>query len=107
MVYTTNGQTYRKKWGSKQQVWSGDAYRTRGHLRKGDLCLNARRQVVSKRKSDASKARYAKQGFSKQRIEEEEKLEEQAMTVKEKLAMLKKKRRARARKPESQQEKSS
>ena len=100
MVYTEQGQQFRKKWGSKKEVWSGDAFMTRGNLRKDDLCLNARRQVVSKLKSEASKVRYKKHGFKKQ---EEEKVEEQVMSVKEKLALLKKRRRARTRKPDSQQ----
>jgi len=77
MVYTAKGQQYRKKWGSKKEVWSGDAFLTRGNLKKDDLCLNARRQVVSKRKSEASKLRYEKQGFTKQQIEEEEEKKEE------------------------------
>ena len=79
MVYTIRGgQQFRKKWGSKGEVWSGDAYMTRGHLVKDDLCLNARRVVVSKKKSTASRARYLRQGFKKQvkKQEEEEKQED-------------------------------
>lgn len=65
MVYAIAGQQFRKKWGDKNSVWSGSSYMTRGQLTKDDLCLNARRIVVSKKKSESSKIRYEKQGFKK------------------------------------------
>ena len=97
MVYSSGDKQFRKKWGSKSEVWSGDAFMTRGHLQVDELCLNARRQVVSKRKSVASKARYDKQGFSKSEIKEES-APVPATTIQEKLALLKEKRRQRYRK---------
>ena len=95
MVYSSGDKQFRKKWGSKSEVWSGDAFMTRGHLQVDELCLNARRQVVSKRKSVASKARYEKQGFSKINTES---APVPATTIQEKLALLKEKRRQRYRK---------
>ena len=96
MVYSFGGQQFKKKWGDKNSVWSGEAYQTRGHLTRDQLCLNARRVVVSKKKSDASKVRYEKQGFKKQ-IEPESKPEKK-ISMKEKMVLLKAKRRQRFRK---------
>ncbi len=105
MVYSINGKQFQKKWGDKKSVWSGESYWTRGLLTKSDLCLNARRVVVSKKKSDASKVRYEKQGFKKvsQAQVEVESKPGPKLSVKEKLEQLKAKRRLRYRKPEQSQ----
>jgi len=60
MVYSVNEKQFRKKWGTKREVWIGDCYLTRGMLTREDLCLNSRRVVVSKKKSEASRTRYEK-----------------------------------------------
>ena len=98
MVYAIKGQQFKKKWGDKTSVWSGDAYWTRGHLTRADLCLNARRVVVSKKKSDASKVRYEKQGFRKQIIEESK------LSMKDKMTLLKARRRKRVRKSQGSEQ---
>jgi len=44
--------------GTKEQVWSGDALRTKGGLTKDALIMNARGKVVSAAKSQQAAARY-------------------------------------------------
>ena len=38
--------------GTRQEVWSGQANRTNGGLKKEDLMLNGKNQIVSKRASE-------------------------------------------------------
>ena len=47
-----------KTTGSREEVWAGTARKTSGGLTKEDLTLNKRGKVVSRRQSDAAKARY-------------------------------------------------
>merc|ERR1719266_1721501 len=50
----------RKKlvYGSMRRVWSGTADRTKGNLKKADLCLNKRGKVVSKKRLKASTSNF-------------------------------------------------
>ena len=53
-----------KKYGTRMEVYSGLAERTKGGdgLRRGDLVMGANGQIASKRLSDANKARWAQGG---------------------------------------------
>lgn len=53
-----------RKYGTRQEVYDGVSEMTRGGLRKDDLMVS-RGKIVSKRKSEAAKASYAKFGFKK------------------------------------------
>ena len=53
-----------KKYGSRQEVFEGLSEMTRGGLTKADLMVS-RGKIVSKKKSEAAKASYAKYGFAK------------------------------------------
>lgn len=53
-----------KKYGSRQEVFEGISEMTRGGLTKADLMVS-RGKIVSKKKSEAAKASYAKYGFAK------------------------------------------
>src|SRR5688572_15690956 len=57
-----------KKKGSKQEVYDGLALCTSGGLKKDDLMLNAKGQVVSKKRSEQGKKQY--QNLKKSRPEE-------------------------------------
>ena len=57
-----------KKYGSRQEVFDGTSEMTRGGLTKADLMLS-RGKIVSKKKSDAAKASYAKYGFKKRVVD--------------------------------------
>ena len=48
-----------KKTGTRQEVFDGIATMTAGKLTKDDLIKNSRGTIVSKRKSDQSRKRYA------------------------------------------------
>ena len=61
-----------KKYGSRQEVFDGLSEMTRGGLTKADLMLS-RGKIVSKKKSDAAKASYAKYGFKKRATSPEKK----------------------------------
>jgi hypothetical protein len=114
MVYTgPTGTEYKNKWGSKTQVWDGISYCTRGFLTRSALALNSRRKVVSKKKSEASRVRWEKQGFRKaEEMKEEMKVEERKVedveerkvdvkpmtAMQKKLAQLKARKRKRLRK---------
>jgi len=53
------------KIGTKQQVWDGEKEKTRGGLKKEDLCLNKKGKIVSKKQSERGKAQAEKFGFKK------------------------------------------
>ena len=63
-----------KKFGSRNDVYDGVAQCTRGGLTKEDLMLSKTGKIVSKKKSLAAAANYAKFGFKKR--EAMEKIEE-------------------------------
>ena len=60
------------KYGTRAQVYDGEATMTRGGLKQSDLMLSKTMKIVSKKKSELAKANYAKFGFRK-RLEEEPK----------------------------------
>ena len=83
-----------KKYGSRQEVWNNEAEKTRGGLQKDDLILSKTGRIVSKKKSLAAAASYAKFGFQKRAapvVEEATKEQSQAAEPKPK----KRKRRAK------------
>ena len=53
-----------RKYGTRQEVYDGASEMTRGGLKKDDLIVS-RGKIVSKKKSEAAKASYAKYGFKK------------------------------------------
>ena len=80
-----------RKYGNRQDVFNGEAEKTRGGLTKDDLMLSKTGKIVSKKKSLAAAESYKKFGFKKRELEPvEEKQEEQP----------KKKRRRRKKKDE-------
>ena len=80
-----------RKYGNRQDVYNGEAEKTRGGLTKDDLMLSKTGKIVSKKKSLAAAESYKKFGFKKRELEPvEEKQEEQP----------KKKRRRRKKKDE-------
>ena len=80
-----------RKYGNRQDVYNGEAEKTRGGLTKDDLILSKTGKIVSKKKSLAAAESYKKFGFKKRELEPvEEKQEEQP----------KKKRRRRKKKDE-------
>ena len=48
--YYINKNKYKECFGSREDVWSGDAYKTTGGLTKADLIINKNGKIVSKRK---------------------------------------------------------
>ena len=60
-----------KKYGSRNEVFDGDAEKTRGGLTKEDLMLSKTGKIVSKKKSLAALASYTKFGFAKRKQTEE------------------------------------
>jgi len=63
-----------KKYGSRNEVFDGDAEKTRGGLTKEDLMLSKTGKIVSKKKSLAALASYTKYGFAKRKEEIKEPL---------------------------------
>ena len=63
-----------KKYGSRNEVFDGDAEKTRGGLTKEDLMLSKTGKIVSKKKSLAALASYTKYGFAKRKEETNEPL---------------------------------
>jgi len=55
----------RSKIGTKEQVWNGEKEKTRGGLKKEDLCLNKRGKIVSKKMQAKGLAQAKKFGFKK------------------------------------------
>ena len=60
-----------KKFGTRQEVWDGESSMTRGGLTKDDLVLSKTGRLVSRKKSEAARASYAKFGFKKRAPEPE------------------------------------
>ena len=54
-----------RKYGTRNEVWNGEAQMTRGMLKKDDLIKSSSGRLVSKRKSEAAKKNYEKYGFNK------------------------------------------
>lgn len=55
-----------KATGTKKEVWGGEAKHTSGGLTKGDLMKNKNGKVVSKKKHEQAKKRWASNPLSKQ-----------------------------------------
>ena len=79
-----------RKYGNRQDVFNGEAEKTRGGLTKDDLILSKTGKIVSKKKSLAAAESYKKFGFKKRELE----------PVEEKQEEPKKKRRRRKKKDE-------
>lgn len=63
--YHMNGNKYRELFGSRIQVWNGNAYKTEGNLTKTHLMMNKRHRIVSKKKYYTAKKekRLEKYGY--------------------------------------------
>lgn len=63
--YHINGNKYKELFGSRIQVWNGNAYKTEGNLVKSDLMKNKRNRIVSKKKYFTAKKekRLEKHGY--------------------------------------------
>ena len=56
---------YERRFGTRDEVWSGVAEKTRGGLTREKLTLSRTGRLVSKIKSEQARANYAKFGFKK------------------------------------------
>ena len=63
--YHINGNKFKELFGSRIQVWNGNAYKTEGNLVKSDLMKNKRHRIVSKKKYATAKRekRLEKYGY--------------------------------------------
>lgn len=68
-MYHIQGNKYRELFGSRIQVWNGNAYKTEGNLVKNDLMLNKHRRIVSRKKHQTAKKekRLEKYGYFTQK----------------------------------------
>ena len=64
-VYEIGGKEYKELIGSRQQVWNGTAYKTKGELKKKELMKNKWNRIVSKKKHITAKRekRLEKYGY--------------------------------------------
>jgi hypothetical protein len=80
IMYTAaDGTEYCRKTGSRQEVWDGVVYCTSGKLTKGDL-IQKNNKIVSKRRSQLGKERFAQRNPFRQ---PKEKPEETKVTASE------------------------
>ena len=71
-----------RKFGTRSEVFDGQATMTRGGLKKDDL-MSRTMKIVSKKKSEMAKASYAKYGFrSRAKEEPKEESKEEPKEVK-------------------------
>jgi hypothetical protein len=63
-------QKYERRYGTRDEVWSGSAEKTRGGLTRDKLTLSRTGRLVSKIKSEQARANYKKYGFKKREAEE-------------------------------------
>lgn len=63
--YHIDGKSYRELFGSRIQVWNGNAYKTSGNLTKKDLMVNKWNRIVSGKKHKTAKKekRLEKYGY--------------------------------------------
>ena len=63
--YHLEGKKFKELFGSRQQVWNGNAYKTSGCLKINDLTQNKWRRIVSKKKHETAKKekRLEKYGY--------------------------------------------
>ena len=71
------------KYGTRTEVWNGEARMTRGMLEKKDLMMSSTGRLVSKRKSEAAKKNYKLYGFNKRAAKTEQVEDEQDTVVEE------------------------
>lgn len=57
------GDVYRRRLGTRRDVWMGYAHRTGGGLMRGDMMLNPHRRLVSRRASDLARMQGRLGGF--------------------------------------------
>ncbi len=92
-----------KRFGTRQEVWEGECTMTRGGLTKDDLILSKSNRLVSKKKSEAAKAAYAKFGFKKRAPKEQKQVpKEQEQKQQQKQKQKPKRKRRRKKKPEAE-----
>jgi hypothetical protein len=77
MVFEKDGTSYQRKNGSRQDVWDAISFQTSSGLQKDMLVVNKRGRLVSKRKSEMAKTRYAANGGSFHRLESKEATKEE------------------------------
>jgi DVNP family len=64
-MYTVDGKKYKELFGSRTQVWNGNAYKTAGNLTKKELMFNKHGRIVSLKKYKTAKKekRLEKAGY--------------------------------------------
>ena len=64
-TYHIDGHKYKELFGSRIQVWNGNAYKTAGNLTRKDLTMNKWNRIVSEKKHKTAKKekRLEKYGF--------------------------------------------
>lgn len=65
-TYTVKGKTFKELFGSREQVWNGNAYKTKYGLTKEGLFMNKWGRIVSTDKHETAKKemRLKKHGYS-------------------------------------------
>jgi hypothetical protein len=61
----TEQKTFERRYGTRDEVWSGMAEKTRGGLTRDKLILSRTGRLVSKVKSEQARANYKQYGFKK------------------------------------------
>jgi hypothetical protein len=63
--YHIDGKSYPELFGSRVQVWNGNAYKTEGLLKKADLIYTKNNRIVSRKKHFSAKKenRLVKHGY--------------------------------------------
>ena len=69
-LYHINNKTYKKCFGSRQDVWNENAYKTTGELIKSDLIINKEGKIISKQKFILEKStnRFKPKSFNPENI---------------------------------------
>jgi hypothetical protein len=57
--YHIKGKSYKELFGSRQQVWNKNAYKTDGGLTRKDIVMNKRGRLVSKKKYMLAKKEFS------------------------------------------------
>jgi len=56
---------YSRRYGTREEVFQGEAAMTRGGLKKADLMISRTGRLVSRKKSEQAKKNYKQYGFKK------------------------------------------
>ena len=64
---------YSRRYGTREEVFQGEAAMTRGGLKKADLMISRTGRLVSRKKSEQAKKNYKQYGFKKRVVKEEPK----------------------------------